>query len=102
MMINEIIKFFSCYNSEIYIDYEILVDILTTYQSELQKVVKFLKGIEKDGYTNDYVNHWYFNYYFSYRSYGTKTEAFDLTAFLFFAVTEYTDFQEEIIDNIYD
>lgn len=102
MMINYVIKFFSRYNSEIYIDYEVLTDILTTYQSELQKVVKFLKGIEKDGYTNDYVNHWYFNYYFSYRSYGTKTEAFDLTAFLSFAVTEYTDFQEDIVDNIYD
>lgn len=95
-----VLWFFKRYNKELYIDYDILVEIISICKKELIQVIDFLKKVEED-FSTDYINDWYFTKYFPYRYYGKITDAFNLTEFLQYSVGEFEEFKEDIKLEIY-
>ena len=97
---NYVLWFFSRYNKKLYIDYDLLFDILYFYNAELKRVINFLEELEKT-FDTDYIYKWYFKGFFSYKYYGSSTDSFNLTELLQYAVNEYDDFMDDIKNEIF-
>lgn len=98
--VNFILWFFSRYNKELYIDYSILIDLLSLESDKIIQVINYLEELEKE-FDTDYINKWYFKGFFPYKYYGSYTGSFNLTEFLQYAVNEFEDFKDDIKNEIY-
>ena len=97
--INYILWYFSHFNKELYIEYSKLFDIVYFYNKELREVLKVLEYAEEH-ITIEQINNLYFEEYFTYTYFGTRTRAFDLTGFLDYAVKNLPAFRNDVADEL--
>lgn len=97
--INYILWYFSRFNKELHIEYNKLFDIVYFYNEELREVFKVLEYAEGH-ITIEQINNLYFEEYFTYTYFGTRTRAFDLTGFLDYAVKNLPTFRNDIASEL--